>query len=153
MKFRPRRKNMAAKKGSTAETAADNEIVITRVVNAPVEKVFQAMIDPKQVSKWWGPTGFTDTIHEMDVRVGGVWKHTMHGPDGTNYPNKSIFKEIVKNERVVYALAGGNENGGGAHFEASWNFEAQGNKTKLTIRMVFPTAAVREHVVKTYNAI
>jgi len=142
-------KNKPAKK----ETA-DREIVITRVINAPRELVFNAMTDPNQVVHWWGPKGFSTTIHEMDVRPGGVWKHTMRGPDGANYPNKSVFVEVVKNERIVYSHAGGKEEGGdGANFKASWTFETQDNKTRVTIRMIFMTAEARDRVVKQYNAI
>jgi uncharacterized protein YndB with AHSA1/START domain len=132
----------------------DREIVTSRLFDAPREVVWEAFTDPKQVVQWWGPNGFTTTIHEMDVRPGGKWRHTMHGPDGTNYPNASVFKEVVKPERIVYGHGGGREGGGpGANFEATWTFEAQGKKTLLTGRMVFPTAAARELVVKEYGAI
>ena len=143
---------MAPTKSTTAE-AAENEIVITRVVDAPREKVYEAMMDPKQVVQWWGPKGFTTTIHEMDVRPGGVWRHTMHGPDGTDYPNKSTFKEIVKNERVVYSHGGGTKEKGAAVFTATWTFEDEGGKTRITMRSVFPTKEARDHVVKAYGAI
>jgi uncharacterized protein YndB with AHSA1/START domain len=132
---------------------ADREIVITRVVDAPRELVWKAWTDPEQVVHWWGPKGFTTTIEKMDVRPGGVWKHVMHGPDGTDYPNKSVFTEIVKPERIVYSHGGGRRGGRGAQFEATWTFEALGDKTKLTIHMVFPSAADRDRVVKEYGAI
>ena len=74
----------------------DREIVLSRVFDAPRELVWQAMADPKHVVQWWGPRGFSTTIKKMDFRVGGVWEHTMHGPDGVNFPNKSVFKEIVE---------------------------------------------------------
>ena len=138
---------------SPAADTADREIVLTRVFDAPRELVWNAWTDPEQVVQWWGPRGFTTTIHEIDVRPGGIWRHTMHGPDGTDYPNESKFIEVVKPERIVYSHGGGKKGDPGAQFEATWMFEAQGDKTKLTLRMVFPTAAVREHVVKTYGAI
>jgi len=138
---------------SAAPNTADREIVVSRVFDAPREMVWDAWTDPKQVVRWWGPHGFSTTIHEMDVRPGGVWRHTMHGPDGTDYPNKSRFIEVVKPERIVYSNAGGKKGEEGAQFEAIWTFEALGDKTKLTIRMIFPTVEVREHVVKTYGAI
>src|SRR5713101_8242613 len=144
---------MAEKGTRRAEDTSDREIVITRVFNAPRELVFEAMANPKQVVQWWGPRGFTTTIHEMDVRPGGVWRHTMHGPDGTDYPNKSVFIEIVKPERIVYSHGGGKKGDPGARFHATWTFEAQGGKTKLTLRMVFPSAEARDQVVKQYNAI
>ena len=144
---------MAEKGTSPAEDTSAREIVITRVFDAPRELVFEAMSDPKQVVHWRGPRGFTTTIHEMDVRPGGVWRHTMHGPDGTDYPNKTVFIEVVKPERIVYSNVGGKKGDPGAQFEATWTFEAQGDKTKLILRMVFPSAAVREHVVSVYGAI
>lgn len=135
------------------ENTADREIVITRVIDAPRERVFDALTDPRQVVHWWGPKGFSTTIHQMDVRVGGIWSQTLHGPDGKDYANRSIFLDVVRPERVVYAHGGGEGEGPGATFRASWTFEPKGSKTKLTIRMVFPTVKVREHVVKKYNAI
>jgi uncharacterized protein YndB with AHSA1/START domain len=132
----------------------DREIVISRVFDAPRELVWEVWTDPKHVVHWWGPNGFTTTIETMDVRRGGVWKHVMHGPDGTDYPNKSAFKEVVKPERIVYSHGGGREGGPGTHFEATWTFDAlEGNKTRLTGRMVFASAADREHVVREFNAI
>ena len=84
----------------------------------------------------------------MDVRPGGEWRHTMHGPDGTDYPNKGIFIEVVRPERIVYSNSGGKKGDFGAQFEARWTFEAQAGKTELTLRMVFPTAEVHDHVIK-----
>ncbi len=72
---------------------SDREIVATRVFDAPRELVFQVWTDAKHVSNWWGPRGFTTTTYEMDVRPGGVWRHVMHGPDGTDYPNEIVFVE------------------------------------------------------------
>jgi uncharacterized protein YndB with AHSA1/START domain len=131
----------------------DREIVTSRVFDAPREVVWDAFTDPKQVALWWGPRGFTTTIHEMDVRPGGCWRHTMRGPDGTNYPNASIFQEVVRPERIVYSHGGGKEGGQGASFIATWTFEAQGEKTLMTGRMVFAEAAARELVVREYGAI
>jgi uncharacterized protein YndB with AHSA1/START domain len=136
-----------------AENLADREIVSSRVFDAPREVIWNAWTDPKQIVQWWGPRGFTTTIDEMDVRPGGVWRHTMHGPDGTDYPNKNVFIEVVKPERIVYSLTGGKQGDRGTHAEVMWTFEAQGNKTKLTLRMLFPSAEAREHVIKTYGAI
>ncbi len=138
---------------SAAANAGERELVITRVFNAPRSLVFKAWTDPRHVVHWWGPKGFTTTIQEMDVRPGGVWRHIMHGPDGTDYPNKSVFTEVVKPERIVYSHGGGKKGGPGAHFEAAWSFEAQGDKTKVTIRMLFPSATERDRVVKEYGAI
>jgi len=145
---------MDAKRNSSIEETTDREIVLTRVFDAPRELVWEAWTDPKHVVHWWGPRGFTTTIEKMDVRPGGVWKHVMHGPDGTDYPNSSVFKEVVKPERIVYSHGGGKKGGPGAHFVATWTFEAlDGDKTRVTMRGVFDTAADRDMVVKEYGAI
>jgi uncharacterized protein YndB with AHSA1/START domain len=140
-------------KGSAVGGPEGREIVITRVFDAPRELIWDAWTDPKQVVRWWGPRGFTTTIHEMDVRSGGVWKQTMHGPDGTDYPNRSVFIEVVKPERIVYSMAGGKKGEPGHQFEATWTFDAQGDKTKLTLRMLFPSTEIRERIAKGYGVI
>jgi uncharacterized protein YndB with AHSA1/START domain len=141
-------------KNNPPEETADREIVISRDFNAPRELVWEAMTNPKHVVNWWGPRGFSTTIETMDFRVGGVWKHVMCGPDGVKYPNKSIFKEIVKPERIVFSHGGGREKGPGASFTATWTFEAlAADKTRVTARMVFPSPAERDFVVKEFGAI
>ena len=133
---------------------AGREIFIAREFNAPREMVWEAMTDPKHVVNWWGPRGFTTTIEEMDFRAGGVWRHVMHGPDGANYPNQSVFKEIVKPERIVYAHGGKREGGPGVSFESTWTFEAlAADRTRVSIRMIFPSAVKRDFVVKEFGAL
>ena len=145
---------MTAAKNISSGESSDREIVITRDFNAPRELVWEAMTNPKHVVNWWGPRGFSTTIETMDFRVGGVWKHVMRGPDGAKYPNKSVFKEIVKPERIVFSHGGGREEGGGASFQATWTFEAlAADKTRVTARMVFPSATERDFVVKEFGAI
>ena len=131
-----------------------NEIVVSRVLSAPRARVWQAMTDPQHVVKWWGPRGFSTTIKRMDFRVGGVWEHIMRGPDGANYPNKSVFKEIVPQERIVYSHGGGREDGPGVSFTATWTFESVGpDQTRLTVRHVFPSAEMRDRIVREFGAI
>jgi uncharacterized protein YndB with AHSA1/START domain len=133
---------------------ADREIVITRIFDAPRELAWQAMTDPAHVVQWWGPRGFTTTIEQMDVRPGGVWKYVMHGPDGTHYPNYSVFKEVTYPERMVYTHGGAREDGPEAAFLATWTFEAiEGNKTRLTMHSLFASAEARDMVVREYGAI
>jgi uncharacterized protein YndB with AHSA1/START domain len=134
---------------------SDREIIISRIFDAPRELVWQAMTDPKHVVHWWGPRGFSTTVEEMDVRPGGHWRHTMRGPDGANYPNHSIFMEIVKPQRIVFSHGGHKEGGADIRFVSTWTFDALGggSQTKVTIHMVFPTAAARDVVVNEYGAI
>jgi len=145
---------MAETKNNLAEAPADREIVISRVLDAPRELVWEAWTQPEHVARWWGPRGFTTTIEEMNVRPGGIWKQVMHGPDGTNYPNQSVFTEVEEPKRIVYVHGGGKEGAPGVNFVATWTFDAlEDGKTRLTIRMVFTNAADRDTVVKEYGAI
>lgn len=133
---------------------ADREIFLSREFNAPRELVWEAMTNPKHVVNWWGPRGFSTTMEKMDFRVGGVWKHVMHGPDGTNYPNEKVFKEIVKPEKIVFSHGGRREGGSSVDAVATWTFdEIEKGKTKVSLRMVFPSAAERVRVVKEFGAI
>src|ERR1700736_566480 len=109
---------MTTKTDRPVESTSDREIVITRSFDAPRELAWEAMTNPKHVVNWWGPRGFTTTIQEMDVRPGGIWQHVMHGPDGTDYPNRSVFKEVVKPERLVFVHGGGKKGGPDVRFEA-----------------------------------
>lgn len=132
----------------------DREIYITREFAAPRELLWEAMTNPKHVVNWWGPVGFSTTIEKMDFRVGGTWKHVMRGPDGAEYPNQSIFKEIVKPEKIVFSHGGRKKGGPGISFISTWTFDDLGkNKSRVSIRMVFPNPEKRDFVVKEFGAI
>ena len=139
-----------------APNAADREIIITRVFDAPRELIFQVWTDPKHVAQWWGPRGFSTTISEMDVRPGGFWRVVMRGPDGTDYKNKIVFLEVVKPERLVYKHEPEKNTEPSTH-QSIVTFEEQPGqappKTKVTMRMIFKSAAAKDHIVKKYNAI
>jgi uncharacterized protein YndB with AHSA1/START domain len=98
---------MSAGEADPPGALAAREIISTRVVGAARELVFKALTDPDHLAHWWGPKGFTNTFHEFDLRPGGTWRFVMHGPDGVNYQNKSVFVEIVKPERLVFEHVSG----------------------------------------------
>jgi uncharacterized protein YndB with AHSA1/START domain len=135
--------------------ADDRQFAVSRVFEAPRELVWEAMTDPRHVAKWWGPRGFTTKIEEMDVRQGGAWIHVMRGPDGTEYPNRSVFTEVQRLERIAYSHGGGRKNApDDVHFTATWSFDALAeNRTRLTVRMQFATAADKAKIVSEYGAI
>ena len=139
-----------SKRNETLSDTAEREIVITRLLNAPRELVFQAWTDPKHLNNWWGPRGFTNTFKEINTKTGGQWLFTMHGPMG-DFPNRIRFEEVVKPERLVYLHDSGVDNDP-AQFEVVVTFEAQGNKTKLTMRSLFQTTAIRDMVVREFKA-
>lgn len=78
------------------------EIISSRTFNTSVETLFSAWSHPEQLSKWWGPKGFTNTFEIFEFRVGGTWKFIMHGPDKGHYHNEVIFKEIIPNQLIVW---------------------------------------------------
>ncbi|MGA8028974.1 MAG: SRPBCC family protein [Bryobacteraceae bacterium] len=142
----------SAKGVSAVADTADRELVFTRVFDAPRELVFEAWTDPKHIAQWWGPKGFTTTIQEMDVRPGGVWRHVMRGPDGRDYLNKIVFLEVTKPERLVYKHEP--EHGSEpVHHQTTVTFADEGGKTRLSMQMLFASAADRKYVVDTYGAV
>lgn len=78
------------------------EIITSRSFAAKPETLFAAFADPDQLKLWWGPDGFTNSIHEFDFRPGGTWRFTMHAPDGSNFENTCTFSEIVAGKRIVF---------------------------------------------------
>jgi len=136
--------------GTMAAPATEREIVIMRTFDAPRELVFEAFTDAGHVSNWWGPNGFTTTTQEMDVRPGGVWRHVMRGPDGTDYPNFIRYEEVKRPELLSWAH--GSAEGEPADFHASVTFVERDGGTEVTLRSVFPTKEARDRTVKEYGA-
>jgi len=121
-----------ASQPSTLAPASALEIVSVRVFAAPREKVFGAFADPTQVAQWWGPDGFTNKIHEFDLRPGGTWRLTMVAPDGAEFHNLSRFLAVEAPARVVF------QHEEPVHrFQMTMTFAAEGAGTQLTWRMRF----------------
>jgi uncharacterized protein YndB with AHSA1/START domain/DNA-binding transcriptional ArsR family regulator len=133
--YRERKRNMAAKRNSPSKELAGQELVLTRVFDAPRRLVFKAWTDPKHVAKWWGPHGFTNPVCKLDVRPGGQIRIDMRGPDGTVYPMSGVYQEVVEPERLVFTSAALDERGKPL-FEVltTVTFTEQGGKTTQTLR-------------------
>jgi len=125
----------------------DREIVQSRLIHAPRELVFEAWTNPEHFNQWFGPNGFTTTVHEMNIRQGGSIRFTMRAPDGTDFHDRITFTEIVKNERLAYEHGNDIDNDPDS-FQVVVTFEAFGDKTKLTMRSLFKTAAALVAVKK-----
>jgi len=91
------------------DSTADRESVHSRLIHAPRERVFRALADPRHLARWWGPEGFSSTFETFEFRPGGRWRFVMHGPDGTDYPNENVLREIVAPERVAAVVGEANE--------------------------------------------
>src|SRR3954467_1273046 len=138
--------------GAPAQSAtADREIVISRVIDAPPELVFEAFTEVRHLSRWWGPDGFTTTTRSFEFRVGGEWDFVMHGPDSTEYQEWISWTQIAVPERI--ALRHGEFRGDPNAFESVLTFEPHGAATRIEMRTVFPTKELRVQAVERYHAI
>ncbi len=124
--------------------ALERETVLSRVFDAPRALVFQVWTDGEHISNWYGPRGFTTVTHSSDVRVGGQWKFEMRAPDGTVWPNRVTYLEIVPPERLVYDHDGDRDDDPN-RFRVTVTFDAQGDdKTVVTMRQLHPTRERRD---------
>lgn len=123
----------------------DREQRSSLLLDAPLKMVWEVWTNPEHIKHWWGPNGFTNTILKMEVKTGGEWIFIMHGPDGTNYPNKTIFREIVEHKKIVHQ-----------HFDPNFiaiiEFENRGNKTFLNWHKQYETKELFELVEKQHKA-
>jgi len=111
------------------------DIVSVRFFDAPRERVFEAFRDPSLLARWWGPKGFANTIHELDVRPGGNWRSVLHAPDGRDFANHSAFIEVVRPERIVFRHVSDEHP-----YEMTIALEERDGGTRMTWRMRHETA-------------
>jgi uncharacterized protein YndB with AHSA1/START domain len=124
-------------------TLPDCEIVSSRIVNAPIDKVFSAWSDPNLLKNWWGPKGFTNTFHEFDFRVGGKWIFTMHGPEKGNYPNECEFIKIDQPNLIAW------KRHSQPLFRVVASFkEVAVGQTKIIFKMLFDSPEERNKLIK-----
>lgn len=137
---------------SDPESQPDREIVLTRDVAAPRDLVWTIWTEYQHVTQWWGPSGFTATTEEMDVRPGGSWRFVFHGPDGRQYPNHIRYLEVTRPSRLVYEHVG--ETGHDVVFKSIVTLEqvASGG-TRVTLRTILPSSEARDRVVREFGAI
>jgi uncharacterized protein YndB with AHSA1/START domain len=127
-----------------AARSKSNAIQFTRVYDAPVALVWDAWTDPAKAAKWWGPRGFTITTHGKDLKPGGYWKYTMHGPDGTDYPNTAVYHEVEKHRKLVYDHGGSEDRP--PLFRVTVLFSEAKRKTRMQMTMTLPTPEAAEEI-------
>ncbi|HXZ13759.1 MAG TPA: SRPBCC domain-containing protein [Candidatus Sulfotelmatobacter sp.] len=151
-------------RAGAAATASETDYLIQRVFDAPRDLVFRAWTEPKHLAQWWGPRGFTTTIEKMDVRPGGGYRITMHGPDGDVYPMTGSFREITRPARLVMTMdcaehpdwwhdmikpgRAKDERNPAGEIVTTVTFEERGGKTEVTVRMRFSSSEIRHSMVK-----
>jgi len=131
----------------TANDTSDREIFLSRTLNAPIALVWEVWTQPQHIANWWGPNGFTNTISAMDMREGGEWNLVMHGPDGTDYINESVFTEVIPFRKIVY------EHISYPKLVATIEFEDQGDKTLITWHMLFESREQFIEVAKAHKVV
>lgn len=141
------RMNVMTRGTNLAATAVERDLIITRTINAPRELVFKAWTEPEHMALWWGPQGFTNPVCEMEVRPGGAVRIDMRGPDGTVYPMKGIFHEVVPQKRLVFTSSAFEDERGGPRLVTinTVTFTGMGSKTRITLQagVVKSTPAVK----------
>lgn len=144
-----------------AESAAGQEIVITRLVDAPREVVFKAWTQAERLKQWWGPQGFTTPFCAVDLRPGGVFLYCMQSPEGRDIWGRGVYRDIVVPERIVYsdtfADADGNpvspthygmSAGHPAETLVTVTFTAHGHRTQVTVRQAVPESVPERSGIK-----
>ncbi len=126
-----------AQKNEVVNPPARQDVIITRVFDAPRELVFKMWTDPALVEKWWGPMGFTNPVCKLDAKTGGSIRIVMQGPDGTKYPTGGFFNEIVEPERIVFtSIKEGDEGNAELEVLNTVTFTEENGKTKMSLRAV-----------------
>jgi uncharacterized protein YndB with AHSA1/START domain len=118
------------------------ELVTARLVDATPDQVFRAYEEPERLARWWGPNGFRSTFEHFDFRTGGEWRFMFHGPDGRDYPNRAIWREIERPARIVLENVRDNES----HFVLTMTLVPEVGRTRITWRQRFPTPEMREQL-------
>ena len=131
---------------TVTETVGERELRLTRLIDAPREKLFRAWTEPELMKQWFTPRPWTTPVIEVDLRPGGSNLIVMRGPDGTEFPNRGVYLEIVKNERLVFtdAYTKAWEPSEKPFFTGIITFEDEGGKTRYTARALHWTVADRE---------
>lgn len=132
-----------------SKTATDREIVVTRLIDAPRDLVFAAFTEPEHIEQWWAPK--EATTHEMDVKPGGVWRYSQPVRGGSSSAFKIEFVEIDGPQRLVYDYGPDAQNAS-EPVRTTVTFEEEDGKTKVTLQLMFASAAERKQAVK-YGAI
>ena len=119
---------------STPASFGERTVTLTRLYAAPRALVWQAWTDAAHLAQWFGPRGFTSSVPELDLRIGGALRIVMHGPDGNDYPMRGVFREIVPPERLVFSnIAVDNDGKHLLEGETTVLLEDHGGKTRLTV--------------------
>lgn len=130
----------------TATPNSDRELVLTRLIDAPRDKVYRCWTDPGVMTTWFTPPPWRTTHVELDLRPGGANLIVMTGPDGTETPNRGVYLEVVPNEKLVFtdAFTRAWEPSAKPFMTVVLTFEDEGGKTRYTARVLHWSVEDRE---------
>ena len=138
--------------GAAVTRPSGREVVFSRLIAAPIGVVWEIWTCVRHLHEWFGPAGFTTTTHEFAFAPGGLWRFTMRGPDGTDYPNRIVFRTIEPETRIVYANSW-DLAGAPLDFTVVVTFAAEGNGTRLILHMTFANDAAMQTAVERYGVL
>jgi uncharacterized protein YndB with AHSA1/START domain len=138
--------------GAEVARPSGREVTFSRLIAAPVDLVWEVWSELGHLHEWFGPTGFTATTQEFAFVPGGVWRLTMHGPDGTDYPTRIVFRTIEPKTRIVYAN-NWDLPGAPLDFTVVVTFAAEGKGTRLILHMTFANDAAMRTAVERYGVL
>ena len=128
------------------------EVIFSRLISAPVDVVWAAWTDVQHLHEWYGPAGFIATTAEFEFKPGGVWRLTMHGPDGTDYPTLIVFRTIEPKKRIVYSNAW-DLPVAPLRFDIEVTMAPEASGTRLSLRMEFENDEAMHVAVETYGVL
>lgn len=135
---------------TSVDAPADEAIIVmTRMFDAPRQLVWACMTQPEHMKVWWGAPGFTNPVCEIDLRPGGLWRHVMRAPDGTEYAFDFVYLEVAEPERLVWQNADhGKRKDGPPTSVVTVTLEEHGTRTRWRMVARFESIAARDLSVK-----
>ena len=124
---------------------SDRELKISQHLKSSINKVWDAWTNPNHIKNWWGPSGVTADIHKMDVKTDGEWNLDITVADGKKFPNKSLYKEIIPNSKIVFEHFNPN-------YLATITFESKGHDTLMNWTMIIETKKLHDALANTFKA-
>lgn len=134
-----------------ADVVERRGLTVERTIHAPRQRVYEAFLEPEALARWFGPDGFRTDTHAMEARPGGLWRFTMTGPDGTDFPNWVKYLELTPPERIAWDQ--GDIVGGDPWFRSTITFHEVEESTHVVLESVFPTKEARDANAEEYGAV
>jgi len=130
------------------------DLEVVRTMAASPGQIWSAWLEPAAIARWWGPDGFTSTVHELDVHDGGRFDVVMRGPDGTEYSNVYVFERVEPNRRIVYLHQGSEQHrlAPSRSVMVIDELDARTPRARVTLRAFYASEADRRRHLEDFQA-